>query len=56
MHLISMAYWEPLEFRLPPPDPGGRQPVGAGWIDNQPWMTPPIRIVPWRDAPSRFPA
>ncbi len=45
-HLILNAYWEPLEFELPPPG-------GAGWrrwIDTA--LASPDDIVPWQEAPA----
>src|SRR5262249_48249957 len=45
-HLITNAYWEPLEFELPPP--GGSQ-VWRRWIDTS--LDTPNDIVTWDDAP-----
>jgi isoamylase len=47
IHLIFNAWWEPLDFDLPP--------VGAGaawrrWIDTA--QDSPQDIVPWREAPA----
>jgi isoamylase len=48
-HFIFNAYWEPLEFELPPVD---RQNAGAWrrWIDTA--LDTPHDIVPWRSAKS----
>jgi glycogen operon protein len=43
-HVILNAYWEPLEFELPP----GR--MWRRWIDTG--LDPPHDIVPWMDAPT----
>ena len=40
------AYWEPLDFELPPPD-GDR--AWRRWIDTS--LDSPNDIVPWQDAP-----
>jgi glycogen operon protein len=48
IHLILNAYWEPLEFELPPADDGG----GAAWrrwIDTG--LDSPDDIVEWQAAP-----
>ncbi len=49
LHLILNAYWEPLEFALPPAD---SDPAGPWrrWIDTA--LDSPNDIVPWPDAPS----
>jgi glycogen operon protein len=47
VHLILNAYWEPLDFELPPVD------SGAGWrrwIDTS--LDSPDDIAPWNSAPS----
>jgi glycogen operon protein len=46
-HLILNAYWEPLEFELPPAAPG-RGPWRR-WIDTS--LPSPQDIVEWRAAP-----
>jgi isoamylase len=46
MHLIMNAYWEPLDFELPPPD-GDRK--WRRWIDTS--LDSPEDIVPWQTAP-----
>ncbi len=45
MHFILNAYWEPLDFELPPTSGG----PWKRWIDTA--LTPPQDIVPWQDAP-----
>jgi glycogen operon protein len=49
VYLILNAYWEPLDFELPPVDDSG---TGAWrrWIDT--WLASPEDIVPWETAPS----
>jgi len=49
VYLIMNAYWEPLDFELPPADDGG---PGAWrrWIDTS--LVSPEDIVPWQVAPS----
>ena len=49
VYLILNAYWEPLDFDLPPADYGG---PGAWrqWIDTS--LASPEDIVPWQMAPS----
>jgi glycogen operon protein len=56
-HLILNAYWEPLEFQLPPPPPGSLD----GWrrvIDTA--LESPEDFCPWNEAPvvegSTYPA
>ena len=44
LHLILNAYWEPLEFELPPQDGGWQR-----WIDTA--LDPPHEIVEWQSAP-----
>jgi isoamylase len=46
LHIILNAYWEPLDFELPPPASGGRW---LRWIDTS--LDSPNDIVPWREAP-----
>jgi isoamylase len=46
IYVILNAYWEPLDFELPPAgDRGWRR-----WIDTA--LAPPEDIVPWDTAPS----
>ena len=45
LHLILNAYWDPLEFELPPLA-GGR--VWRRWIDTA--LDPPRDIVPWQSS------
>jgi isoamylase len=47
VYLILNAYWEPLEFELPPSGDGGSW---RRWIDTS--RDSPQDIVPWRTAPS----
>jgi isoamylase len=46
-HLILNAYWEPLEFELPPAAPGGGP--WRRWIDTS--LLSPQDIVEWQAAP-----
>jgi glycogen operon protein len=46
-HLILNAYWEPLDFELPPLDNNGRW---RRWIDTA--LASPQDIVPWQTSPS----
>jgi len=48
MHLILNAYWEPLEFELPPVASGARDPWRR-WIDT--FLDSPQDIVDWECAP-----
>jgi glycogen operon protein len=48
VHLILNAYWEPLEFELPPARNGGLCPWRR-WIDTA--QPTPDDIVPWEEAP-----
>jgi len=48
-HLILNAYWEPLDFELPPAKPDGADPWHR-WIDTA--LDSPNDIVPWETAPS----
>jgi glycogen operon protein len=45
---ILNAYWEPLDFELPPVDQGGANPWRR-WIDTA--LDAPHDIVPWQNAP-----
>jgi len=45
-HLILNAYWEPLEFELPPPENGHRW---RRWIDTA--LESPNDIIDWQSAP-----
>ncbi len=47
MHLIMNAYWEPLDFELPPLD--GDE-TWRRWIDTS--LDSPNDIVPWQEAPA----
>jgi isoamylase len=49
VYLILNAYWEPLEFELPPVGDGGASPWRR-WIDTA--LESPEDIVPWQTAPS----
>ncbi|MGE3152245.1 MAG: glycogen debranching protein GlgX [Nitrospiraceae bacterium] len=49
VHVILNAYWEPLEFELPPLNPGTGQ-TWRRWIDTA--LDSPDDIVPWQEAPS----
>jgi isoamylase len=46
-HLMLNAYWEPLEFELPPVDAGGESPWRR-WIDTA--LASPHDIVAWQTA------
>jgi glycogen operon protein len=46
IYFIFNAYWEPLEFELPPP-PAGKS--WRRWIDTA--LDSPNDIVPWQEAP-----
>ena len=49
VHFIFNAYWEPLDFELPPI--GAAKPFSwRRWIDT--FQEPPEDIVAWRDAPT----
>ena len=48
-HLILNAYWEPLDFELPPAGKGGGSPWRR-WIDTA--LETPNDIVPWEEAPT----
>jgi glycogen operon protein len=48
-HFILNAYWEPLEFELPPLNHGGGD-TWRRWIDTA--LDSPHDIVPWQTAPS----
>ncbi len=47
LHIILNAYWEPLDFELPPLDSSG---MWRGWIDTA--LESPQDIVPWQMSPS----
>jgi glycogen operon protein len=47
-HAIVNAYWEPLEFALPPISDGGRHPWRR-WIDT--FLESPDDIIEWERAP-----
>ena len=47
LHLILNAYWEPLDFELPPVTNGGD--TWRRWIDTA--LDPPHEIVEWNAAP-----
>ena len=46
-HVILNAYWEPLEFELPPP--GEKDNAWRRWIDTS--LESPQDIVDWEAAP-----
>jgi isoamylase len=48
-HLILNAYWEPLDFELPPSESGAKSPWRR-WIDTA--LESPYDIVEWQNAPS----
>jgi isoamylase len=48
-HIILNAYWEPLEFELPPVADGARHPWRR-WVDT--FLDSPHDIVEWEQAPS----
>jgi len=48
-HLILNAFWQPLDFELPPID-AGSQTSWRRWIDTS--LESPNDIVPWESAPS----
>jgi glycogen operon protein len=48
-YLILNAYWEPLDFELPPVSDGSTNPWRR-WIDTA--LASPLDIVPWKTAPS----
>jgi len=48
-HMILNAYWEPLDFELPPGGEQGGNPWRL-WIDTS--RETPNDIVPWREAPT----
>jgi len=50
IYLIMNAYWEPLEFELPPPGAEDGRASWRRWIDTS--LEPPRDIVPWQAAPS----
>jgi isoamylase len=49
IYLILNAYWEPLDFELPPVDQGGANPWRR-WIDTA--LDAPHDIVPWQTTPA----
>jgi glycogen operon protein len=49
IHLILNAYWEPLDFELPPVDQADSTPWRR-WIDTA--LDTPHDIVPWETAPA----
>jgi glycogen operon protein len=49
IHLILNAYWELLDFELPPLDKGGAN-LWRRWIDTA--LDTPHDIVPWQTAPA----
>jgi glycogen operon protein len=49
VYFIFNAYWEPLEFELPPPEESGGG-SWRRWIDT--FLESPQDIVPWQQAPS----
>ena len=49
VHVILNAYWEPLEFELPPPPDGCPRPWRR-WIDT--FLDSPDDIVEWEGAPA----
>ena len=49
LHLILNAFWEPLDFELPPLDKGDGNPWRR-WIDTA--QDTPDDIVPWEKAPA----
>jgi glycogen operon protein len=48
VYFIFNAYWEPLEFELPPPSMDQKC-SWRRWIDT--FLDPPEDIVPWQEAP-----
>jgi glycogen operon protein len=50
MHLIFNAYWEPLDFALPPAGRDGGDGAWHRWIDTA--QPTPQDIVPWDEAPA----
>jgi isoamylase len=48
VYFVFNAYWEPLEFELPPDKSGGGS--WKRWIDT--FLEAPQDIVPWQEAPS----
>ena len=49
IHLILNAYWEPLDFELPP-ESDGRAGPWRRWIDTS--LDSPQDIMPWDTAPA----
>jgi isoamylase len=50
VYLLLNAYWEALEFELPPAGADGGRAFWRRWIDTS--LEPPDDIVPWPTAPS----
>jgi glycogen operon protein len=50
VYLILNAYWEPLDFELPPVGDNGGPPSWRRWIDTS--LESPEDIVPWQTAPA----
>ena len=48
LYMILNAYWEPLDFELPPVSNGSANPWSR-WIDTG--LASPLDIVPWQTAP-----
>jgi len=48
LHMILNAYWEPLDFELPPIDKGGKNPWCL-WIDTS--LDSPNDICEWKTSP-----
>jgi glycogen operon protein len=48
-HAILNAYWEPLDFELPPVVAVGARDRWRRWIDT--FLDSPHDIVDWKDAP-----
>ena len=48
LHMILNAYWEPLDFELPPVERGGKNPW-LRWIDTS--LDSPNDIVEWQTSP-----
>ena len=48
-HVILNAYWEPLDFELPPVVVAGARDHWRRWIDT--FLDSPHDIVDWKDAP-----
>lgn len=48
LHMILNAYWEPLDFELPPPN-GNNATTWHRWVDTS--LDPPHDITEWEEAP-----